>query len=85
MTTSNFTIRGIPHEVMALLKEKAKENGISINLLILNLIDQRIGYGGQLTPYNDLDYLAGTWSEEEAAKFGKNIRCFETIDKELWA
>lgn len=34
--------------------------------------------------YDDLDYLAGTWSDEEAEEFSKHTRDFNQIDEELW-
>ncbi len=36
------------------------------------------------TIYSDLDHLAGTWSEDEAADFLKATTDFNTIDNELW-
>ncbi len=34
--------------------------------------------------HHELDELAGTWSQKEAAKFQKNTADFEKIDKDLW-
>lgn len=34
--------------------------------------------------YHDLDYLAGTWTEEDAEAFTKATEDFNKIDKELW-
>lgn len=34
--------------------------------------------------YNDLDYLAGSWSSAEEKVFQENTQFFEEIDKELW-
>jgi hypothetical protein len=34
--------------------------------------------------FHDLDYLAGTWSEEEYKNFEEFIKCFRKIDPELW-
>lgn len=86
MSTSNFNLRGIPQEVMTILKKEAKQQHVSINLLILNLIDEGIGHTAKVKKmqYHDLDYLAGTWSQEDAKEFQKNLISVETIDKELW-
>ena len=44
MATSNFKLRGISPEVMSMLKQTAKEQRISINLLIISFIEQGIGF-----------------------------------------
>jgi hypothetical protein len=86
MSTSNFNLRGIPSEVMSLLKREAKENHISINFLILKIIEQSLGFNQQTkrTRYHDLDNLAGTWSAKEGSDFEENIKFFDKIDSELW-
>ncbi len=86
MTSSNFNLRGVPSEVMKILKRKAKEQHVSINFLILMLVEEGIGLSQKKkkTIYHDLDDLAGTWTEEEAELFEKNIKAFEVIDDELW-
>ena len=35
-------------------------------------------------PYADLDYLVGTWGEEEEAEFIINTKQFQEIDRNLW-
>ncbi|MFP4179850.1 MAG: hypothetical protein ACLFSA_07320 [Spirochaetaceae bacterium] len=37
-----------------------------------------------LKTYDDLDHLAGTWSEAEAREFEEYISPFEQIDEEMW-
>jgi len=37
-----------------------------------------------VTKYHDLDALAGTWREEDAAEFARNCAAFEKIDEALW-
>jgi len=37
-----------------------------------------------LVEHNDLDHLAGTWSEKEYREFQKKIADFETIDEKYW-
>jgi len=82
--TSNFNLRGIPSEVMTLLKREAEKLHVSVNTLILKTIEQRIGFSHKKQVYNDLDYLANTWSSTEEKAFKKNTRPFEQIDKDLW-
>jgi len=86
MALSNFNLRGLPSEVMAFLRHKAKEEHISINLLILQLVEQGIGFRGKKlkTMHHDLDFLAGTWTEKEGQIFEEKIKAFEKVDEELW-
>ena len=86
MSSSNFNLRGIPSEVMNLLKKEASRLHVSVNLLILKFLERGLGISSEnVKPiYHDLDDLAGTWSEEDARKFKENTQSFEQIDKELW-
>lgn len=87
MSTANFNLRGIDPKVMTLLKREAEKQHTSINLLILNCIEQSIGYSHKVSrpTYHDLDHLAGTWKAEDAKEFKKNTKYFEKIDKDLWS
>lgn len=86
MTASNFNLRGISPEVMSLLKHKAKELKISVNILILRLIEQGVGYSGKPKKviHHDLDFLIGNWSQKESKEFDERVKVFETIDEEIW-
>jgi hypothetical protein len=35
-------------------------------------------------PYHDLDYLAGTWTQEDEAEFLLNTQQFNEIAQNLW-
>lgn len=87
MTASNFNLRGISPDVMSLLKREAKEKKVSINHLILQLIEQGIGYTtkGKRICHHELDHLAGTWSKAEGREFDKHTKIFEKIDEEVWS
>lgn len=86
MTSSNFNLRNIAPDIMSVLKKRAAKKKISINSLILQIIEQGLGiaHSTKRVVYHDLDYLAGTWSNKEKMEFDANIKSFEKIDKELW-
>ena len=86
MTTSNFNLRGLSPEIMSLLKNQAKELKISINHLILKLVEQGMGMGGKpkRVVHHDLDFLFGTWSAKECKEFEERTKIFEKIDEEMW-
>lgn len=86
MSTSNFNLRNVNPSVMSLLKKEATKQKISINSLILQIIEQSLGiaHSPKKVVFHDLDYLAGTWSQKDQKEFSENIKSFENIDKELW-
>ncbi len=84
MSASNFNLRGIPSDVMILLKREAKRLRTSVNLLVLQMIEQGLGLARKKVVYHDLDHLAGSWSAEDEKTFKKNTRSFEQIDEDLW-
>jgi len=85
MSASNFNLRGIPSELMVLLKREAKRLRTSVNVLILQMIERGLGFAREKTRYHDLDHLAGSWSATEEKSFEENTQYFEQIDKELWS
>lgn len=86
MTISSFNLRGVPSQVMATLKQEAKKCNMSVNSLILKLIEQGIGIRGKpkKVKHHDLDFMIGSWSSEEAKEFDESMMIFEKIDDELW-
>jgi len=83
---ATMTIRGIDDEVAVLLKDRAKNEGISINGLILKMVKESLGIEKKkrMKIYLDIDHLAGTWSEKDLKEFQKNVEDMEKIDKEIW-
>lgn len=83
---SNIHLRGVDKTLLHQLKEKAQAEHISVNSLILDLLNSSLGLkpGRHTTTYHDLDALAGTWSKQKARAFLKYTADFETIDEELW-
>jgi hypothetical protein len=87
MSASNFNLRNLSPEVMSLLRDKAAKQKISINSLILQLLEQSLGFKRPVNKviFHDLDHLAGTWTSEDMQTFKNSIKTFEKIDKELWS
>jgi EAL domain-containing protein (putative c-di-GMP-specific phosphodiesterase class I) len=86
MSATNFNLRNIAPDVMSLLKKEASKEKISVNTLILEVIERGLGISHKTkkTLFHDLDELAGTWTENDKKKFEKNIETLEKIDKDLW-
>lgn len=83
----NISLRGIDARTAARLKEQARQTGVSVNTLILQLIRRGTGLESKSPRrpvYCDLDALAGTWSAKECAAFSKATADFEQVDKDIW-
>lgn len=72
---------------MLLLKKEAEQQKISVNSLILQIIQREFGISHRIKKiiFHDLDHLSGTWSKEDQIIFDKNIKAFEKVDEELWS
>lgn len=82
-----ITLRNIPPRLAEVLEHDAAETGLSLNRTVIRLLEK--GAGLEQAPrkarvYHDLDHLAGTWSEAEAAEFDAELARQRQIDPELW-
>lgn len=83
---ATMSIRGLDDQALSRLKSQAEHEGSSLNSLVLRLLQ---GAGTPIEPgilkkYDDLDALAGTWSDEEALAFERNTAAFAEVDAALW-
>lgn len=83
---TNIHLRRLDAELVQQLKQTASHQHISVNTLILNLIQQGLGISQtrKAVIYHDLDKLSGTWTKAEAKAFTQSISDVEQIDKDLW-
>ena len=84
---ANVSLRGISDEVKDELKIEAQRRNQSVNALLLSLISKGIGRQEKHSfrvKHFDLDELAGTWSDDDAAEFDTAISSFNQIDESLW-
>ena len=84
---ANLSVRGVNETAVSRLKDQAKSRGMSLNAYLVELIQRSAGIrtvAGRHPEYRDLDDLAGTWTNEDAAEFQKSQRAFERVDEELW-
>lgn len=81
------TIRGVEPEVSAMLKQTAKEQGKSVNYLMLELIKKGLGLQKEKKfsrQYDDLDDLFGRWDDDEFKDITNSVTSQRQIDPELW-
>ena len=77
-----ISVRGLDEVQLDQLKEQARQQGISLNRLVLRRLTGDTSEPN--TRHHDLDALAGTWSEQESDGFSAAIAPLEQIGPELW-
>lgn len=84
---TQLTVRGIDPHLHDALKREAQRQGQSVNKYVLDLLREALGLNASPahSEYDDLDHLAGTWTEEEAAAFNTHLRRQRQIDEALWS
>jgi hypothetical protein len=84
----SLTIPDLDDDTYRRLEAEAQRRGADVESIAKKAIEKGLGgdHAATLTgpPYHDLDFLAGTWSEEEAREFEKNTSEFRRIDPEMW-
>jgi hypothetical protein len=81
-----MTLRGIDDAIAIALKEKARQEDTSVNTVMLKILKESLGIEKKKrgAVYHDLDHLAGTWSDQDAAEFESTTAVFEKVDEDMW-
>jgi len=82
-----ITVRGIDSVLSEKMKQAAKQEGKSVNQVVIDTIKQHFGMIKEkkfTEVYHDLDHIFGRWSQEEFDKIQGKIDTERKIDKELW-
>jgi hypothetical protein len=80
-----ITLRNIPPKLQEAIRRRAGMDGLSLNKTVIRMLEEAAGQrttGREL--HHDLDHLAGTWSDEEAAAFESALIEQRRVDPELW-
>jgi plasmid stability protein len=77
-----YTIRNIPDALDNALRERAKQEGKSLNDVVVQALRRAMGYSKSVVKYRDLSDLAGTWKEDP--EFDQAIADQHTIDESIW-
>ena len=83
----SITIEDIDDATASWLAEEARRRGVSVESVAGQLLQSGLEWERRraaLPTYDDLDALAGTWSEDEAAAFLQAVATFEHVDPLLW-
>ena len=83
-----LTIRGVDERLHQELRSRAAQQGKSVNRYVLGVLKDSTGLGnGSTLPdveFDDLDHLAGTWTQQEFEEFSDQLESQRSIDTELW-
>jgi hypothetical protein len=82
-----ITIQHLDDATAEWIEEQAAQRGMDKEAVVLQLIQRGIDLEQKkaaLPKYHDLDALAGTWSEQEAAEFDRTTASLRQVDEELW-
>ena len=79
-----ITLRNIPPKLQEVILQRAEEEELSLNKVVLRMLEEAAGLRGAPREHRDLDHLAGTWTKEEAAEFEAVLKDQRRIDPELW-
>ena len=83
----SIMIDDVNDAIASWLVEEARRQGISMERVAGQLLQRGLEWERRraaLPTFHDLDALAGTWSEDEAAAFLQGIAYFEKVDHSLW-
>ena len=77
-----YTLRDIPPALDRALRERAEQEGKSLNQVAREALRRGVGLPEEQQLSDDLDCLAGSWQDDPA--FDEAIRQQDTVDPEAW-
>ena len=77
-----YTVRGIPPNLDAALRERAREAGRSLNEAAVDALAAGAGLIGSPRKYRDLKDIAGTWKPDKALESA--LAAQDVVDEETW-
>ncbi len=79
----SITIHGLDDTLSQLIKEKADQDGTSLNKIIKGLLQESLGISKQQKKF-DFSEFSGIWTQEEFKEFEHSIKDFEKVDNQDW-
>lgn len=77
-----YTIRNVPPNLDAALRQRAREEHKSLNQIALEAMTRFLGLSGQAVKQRDLADIAGTW--EADPQLEEALEDQRRVDPELW-
>lgn len=82
MKGKTVTIRSVPVVVDRALRQRAKVEGKSLNMVAMEALERGLDLKTKPLVHTDLDHFAGTWQEDP--EFDRAMADFSRIDEDLW-
>ena len=82
----SITIHGLDEPLDARIREKARQQGASLNKTIKKLLAESLGLAdeGNRNHRHDFADLCGVWSKEDVEEFHQKIEDLSTVDRQDW-
>ena len=77
-----YTIRNIPGALDAMLRDRARKEGKSLNEMVIEALARAMGFSKEPVRQRDLSRMVGTWIEDP--EFDRAIEDQDRIDEDLW-
>jgi len=77
-----YTIRGIPPAVDEAVRQRARDEGKSLNEVAVEALADGLGLGGQDIVRRDLSDVVGTWKKDAATEAA--LAAQDRVDEDLW-
>jgi hypothetical protein len=77
-----YTIRGIPPAVDEAVRERAREEGKSLNEVAVEALAGGLGLASQDIVRRDLSDVVGTWKKDAATEAA--LAAQDRVDEDLW-
>lgn len=83
---TSYTIHNLDNHTVNLIRQRAKQEGLSINKTLKKLIHQSLGLeiASKKKDKINFDEFVGTWTQEEYEEFQEAVKIFDEIDEEMW-
>jgi hypothetical protein len=81
---ASLTIKKLEPELLERLREQAREQGLSMNSFLRQLLARCVGLEPGVETFTDLSELAGSWNDDDEQAFLEHTRPFREIDETLW-
>ena len=75
-----YTVRGVPAEVDAALRQRARREARSLNAVVIDALARGLALDVAPAKHTDLDHLIGSWQDDPA--FDRAVAEFGRIDDE---
>ena len=82
---TSITIHGLEDPMDSLIREKARQQGISLNKVIKQLLAESLGLSQKSNMLgNDFADLSGVWSPEDLEEFTRNTEELSHVNPRDW-